>query len=125
MYGWGRQETRCEDIAIAQKKKKGSRKFFSSPISKLNTAHQHPSGFFFVLLPGRFTMQSEPRAGNVFAAYEKSEESIWEYRLLNPDTSRPSSAPVRSLYIHVRHGKFTALPAGKHRTGKQLCMAAM
>lgn len=70
-------------------------------------------------------MQSEPRVGNVFAAYEKSEESLWEYCLLKPDTSRPSAAPVRSLYVHVRHGKFTTLPAGEHRTGKQLCMAAV
>lgn len=55
MHGWGRQETRCEDIATAQKKnppkkqpnQKRRGKFFSSPISKLNTALQHPTFFHF------------------------------------------------------------------------------
>lgn len=55
MHGWGRQETRCEDVATAQKKnpkkkqpnQKRRGKFFSSPISKLNTALQHPTFFHF------------------------------------------------------------------------------
>lgn len=34
---------------------------------------------FSVSLAGLSTMLPEPRTGNVFAVYEKSEASIWEY----------------------------------------------
>lgn len=67
----------------------------------------------FVWLAGLLKFLPEPRIGNVFAVYEKSEESIWEYCLLKPKIIYHSLAPVRRLYVKVRHGKFTALPAGK------------
>lgn len=37
------------------------------------------SAQIFVSLAGLSTMLPEPRTGNVFAVYEKSEASIWEY----------------------------------------------